>query len=777
MILKIKHVRDYRAFKDWRWPTELSHFQQINLVYGVNGTGKSTIACLLQEAQADSAWASGLQVDVTVSDGKTRSVSSASDGLWRDVHVFNKEYVATNLQFDEQAGSAAAPLLVLGERQVEAETERTRIQARLTETEAELPELRKAQRNAKTKYEKIATDRARLIAEELASVGGRYASRSYTAAKVRQVIKNGVDASASQRDISKELALVRSASKAQLSIPSTDEFSLDELVNDTKQVMEESAISKVLAELEDVQRSQWVQRGLELHGDQKECIFCASQISAERRQALAEHFDTSLVELQKRLSTLRQRLDVLRDDASKAVDALPRIDDFFEPQQEEYKVAAHNAKAALDEFLKSCDIVGDAIERKQQALFTPCAYDWPDYGALSLGGITDLIEQHNAMANDFDNQQSAAAKTVETVRVAEIVDEYQELEAASGASCSQIEALEQEQLQLRKDLAGLDGGNLDAAPIAKQLNDDLTHLLGRSDLTFEVEGQGYRIRREGAPARHLSEGERNAISLLYFLRSLETHETRAANAIIVIDDPVSSLDGSTLVGASTHLWTRLVGPTKCRQLFLLTHNFELFRLWASHLEHYPKRRDVAITYGVYELRTGVRDDGSGKYRRAPIILAWPDDPKVQARLRSEYHYLFWRVISALRDCVLEPSAQSDIEAATVLPNVCRRLLEGFLGFKYPALLGNLHGQIMKASDGIISEAMRARVLRFAHAYSHNQEADTTIPVARPEAVDMLHVVLEFMEIIDKSHFQAMCEAVDVKSDFLAGAPNATGTGL
>jgi hypothetical protein len=30
------------------------------------------------------------------------------------------------------------------------------------------------------------------------------------------------------------------------------------------------------------------------------------------------------------------------------------------------------------------------------------------------------------------------------------------------------------------------------------------------------------------------------------------------------------------------------------------------------------------------------------------------------------------------------------------------------------------------------------------AYSHNQEANTTVPVGRPEAVEILNAVLEFM---------------------------------
>jgi wobble nucleotide-excising tRNase len=770
MIAKIKHVRDYRAFKGWVWPTDLPLFRQVNLVYGINGAGKSTLASLLQQAALDSAWSSGLEMDVTNGNDSSRTVNSASDTLWHDLRVFNKDYVEANLQFEEQSGSAAVPLLVLGTQRVEAEMERTRIQKRLAEIAEQLPPLRKKQKGIKKSFESLATNRARLIVQEIGSVGGRYEPRSYNAAKVRQVIKSGIAASSTQVEITKELSLARSASKPEINELTVTQFSIAEIAKATKDVLAESAVSNALSDLEDTHRSRWVQEGIGLHENQDTCIFCANDISSERRKALAEHFDTSLVHLQKRIESLLRELEDKCNAAQQAIKDLPRSGDLFEVHQEAYEASVKEARSHLKKLLATADLLAPIIRKKRESLFRSYSEDIvSDNIELSLADVGRIIKQHNTTAEDFDKQRSEAAKHVENIRIAEIADEYRELEGQYTSCNTRITEMEDENIKLRKELGNLDESNLDAEPIAMQLNDDLAHLLGRSDLTFEIEGQGYRITREGVPARHLSEGERNAISLLYFLRSLETHQTKSSDCIVVIDDPVSSLDGSVLVGASTHLWTRLVGAAKCRQLFLLTHNFELFRMWSSHLEHYPKSRDFKLTYGIYEIRTGARKSDNGKYRRTPIILSWPDDPRVQARLRSEYHYLFWRASSALRDCVLNPSAQGDVEAATVLPNVCRRLLEGFLGFKYPALLGNLHAQIMKASEGIVSEAMRARVLRFAHAYSHNQEADTTMPIARPEAVEMLHVVLEFMKIIDQNHFDAMCEAVGVDDSFLMQA--------
>ena len=53
------------------------------------------------------------------------------------------------------------------------------------------------------------------------------------------------------------------------------------------------------------------------------------------------------------------------------------------------------------------------------------------------------------------------------------------------------------------------------------LNADLESYLGHSDLHVEVHGDRYQILRAGVPTLSVSEGERTAITLLHFLRSLD----------------------------------------------------------------------------------------------------------------------------------------------------------------------------------------------------------------------------------------------------------------
>ena len=57
------------------------------------------------------------------------------------------------------------------------------------------------------------------------------------------------------------------------------------------------------------------------------------------------------------------------------------------------------------------------------------------------------------------------------------------------------------------------------------------------------------IRSNGSIAENLSEGERNFIAFLYFyhlVRGSETADGGLRDKIVVIDDPVSSMDSSSL---------------------------------------------------------------------------------------------------------------------------------------------------------------------------------------------------------------------------------------
>jgi wobble nucleotide-excising tRNase len=241
------------------------------------------------------------------------------------------------------------------------------------------------------------------------------------------------------------------------------------------------------------------------------------------------------------------------------------------------------------------------------------------------------------------------------------------------------------------------------------------------------------------------------------LRSLEEHNVTLADSVVVIDDPVSSLDSSNLLAASSFIWSRLVG--KSAQLFLFTHSFELFRTWSQLLKGAKITLDKQGKSGLlFELRAKY-EMVDGEPRRLVKLRNWPKHPEA-TRLRSEYQYLFSQVLDGLSDLQNDPSEAQLMNAAALLPNATRRVLEGFLAFKRPQEIGDLRGQLKGAKPPDLDDELWQRVLRFADDYSHMEHADTDRHLERPEVLGHLQAVLAFIGDVDPTHVSDMCQALD-----------------
>ena len=96
-----------------------------------------------------------------------------------------------------------------------------------------------------------------------------------------------------------------------------------------------------------------------------------------------------------------------------------------------------------------------------------------------------------------------------------------------------------------------------------------------------VDEHYYQIKRENGDIANstLSEGEITFITFLYFMQLIKggnTPETANSNRIVVIDDPISSLDSTILFVVSSLIKEEIKkikkGKTNILQLILLTHN-------------------------------------------------------------------------------------------------------------------------------------------------------------------------------------------------------------
>ena len=328
--------------------------------------------------------------------------------------------------------------------------------------------------------------------------------------------------------------------------------------------------------------------------------------------------------------------------------------------------------------------------------------------------------------------------------VAEGLEEFETLCASAKTHEATIATTAAQLPTLRAKISSLEVEITEHRRPAEELNDDFHKYVGHEELQLEVKDHGYTVTRNGVPASQLSEGETTAFALLYFLKALRDHRFDFSNGVVVLDDPISSLDANSLFLAYGFIQER---TKDVGQLFILTHNFTFFRQvrnWFHQIKG-QRSKDINKRPARFYMLNCLSDD-KGRYSNIQNL-----DPLLE-RYESDYHYLSARVLCS------SSSSTPALETNYGLPNMARRLLEAFLAFRQPDVFGGLW-QKMQNVD--FEEAKKSQILRFVHTYSHNDaivEPDHD-PSMLGEAPAVLSDLLDLIKSQDSDHYKRMVQLV------------------
>jgi len=295
----------------------------------------------------------------------------------------------------------------------------------------------------------------------------------------------------------------------------------------------------------------------------------------------------------------------------------------------------------------------------------------------------------------------------------------------------------------RLDLASLDGEIIaleaqlsEAAAGAERINELLKAYFGKDDIKIQVSAdKRFQISRGGVVGKNLSEGEKTAIAFSYYITRVKDGKHAVADTIVVIDDPISSLDANHLFNTYALIKTQIGA---CKQLFLSTHSFELFNLlkeWATEEEREKRTKDFKKwkDWRFYLVRRG--DGGESRIENIPPVLM---------HFKSEYHYLFGELHRFAN------GAPGDFDRLYTLPNITRRFMEAFGGIMIPKSQG-LVGKMDRLFADVIE---RERVWKFINQYSHQTTVmrSLIIPdIAECEAV--VNACLNAVRAWDNEYFR------------------------
>lgn len=758
--MKLKRITRlrHRVFRDFTWPNELPDFARFNVVYGWNGSGKTTLSSLLAHVATRTPLTEG-EAELELDDGRRCTGARFDDPTLPQVRVFDRDFIRTTLA----STGGIAPIYFLGEDSLEKQNEVERLRSELAAAYVAVTDATNEKKRAEDSLDELCVAQAKIIKGVLTSANSA-AYNNYDKRKFRQAALSMTPERASASVLTDEQKTLRRTQKdaqpkatlESLRAPSVD---LDALTREVESLVDRSVVAQTLDELTaDPNLASWVQRGLTLHSapghggphESDTCRFCAQPLRPKRRAALEAHFNDAFAGHQKELSALATKLHAARQTLGSL--RLPEPTRFYETLAADVTAANEDIARALGATMSALDRLLERVEHKRANPFSPVEASrtptapWASVRE-AIAPLHGLIEQHNQTSNRFQASVDEAARDLEASYVAEAYGDFAQRTDAVKRADESLQSLRARPPVLQARIDELERAILEHRRPADELTEELRTYLGRDELRFAVKGNGYALTRNGQPVSNLSEGERTAIAFLYFLKSLEDKTFDVSKGIVVIDDPVSSLDANALFSAFAYLRER---TKRCGQLILLTHDFAFFRLVKSWFQHLPGQRSkypAKRPARFFQLRTRRLEDGSRSSAIGPL------DPLLEQH-ESEYQYLFKRIY--------EEANRSDVpsmEQHYGLPTLARRLLEAFLAFRFPELAGDDLDQRLDrvVTQYAFDDAKRSRIARLLYAGSHGDaitDPDHDLSLLA-ETQPILIDVLDLMETVDVAHYEGL----------------------
>jgi wobble nucleotide-excising tRNase len=750
-IERIVRLRDHGVFRDFSWPNDLTEFGRYNLLYGWNGSGKTTLSRLLRDLELRRVPAKG-EVHLRVNGGDLRGADFPQASL--QIRVFNRDFIQESVF--PVGGGDVPPIFVVGTESVEKQKEADRLKTNRAAKEQERTAAHASKQAAEREFERHCIERARIIKSTLQQTGSAYNNYNRTdyQGQAQQMEANGDADSHRLSDNQRHglLAKHQASRKPKLTEVAHRFPDLQAMAGRVDEILKATVVSLAIQALKDNSAlAEWVRHGLSLHKSPRSdnCHFCEQPLPVGRLDELEAHFNAEYERFMQRIGEQIRALEAADSEAAAA--RTPNQAELYDDLGAEFGMAKRAFRQEVDGVRQALGILVRILRRKKDEPFAALSLSEavPTVDTTAIGRLNEVVRRHNQTCDDFDRHVSEARDRLASAMIAETLDEFARLRDAAQTAIVVIEPIEAEIRRLTAEIERLAREIGEHRRPAEELNEDLKRYLGHDELQLTIKDNGYSISRNGIPADLLSEGEMSAISLLYFLKSLEQRGFDKHTSVVVLDDPVSSLDGNALFLAFGLIRER---TKDAGQLILMTHDFAMFRQARNWFHKLPGQRKLErarrpARFFMVECVSAAGVRGS--------TLRWID--RLLEEYESEYHYLFACVHRAW---TMPTSA--GLEAYYHIPNVARRLLESFLAFKVPDASGELYNALQLVSfDG----DRKTRILRFLHTQSHGSGlVPSHDPSGLGECPAVLSDLFELMRSLDDRHVAAMIELVTAAAD-------------
>lgn len=560
---------------------EIEDLQKINIIFGGNGTGKTTLTRLIGQPE-----------DPLYSDSELTWVKNKP----LKALIYNRDFKERNFGKGRLEG-----VFLLGQTSKEGNE-------KLEQLQQELEALRNEQEQLEQELEAV-EDQIEVADEAFKETAWTKIYKknetdfkeAFTGSMRKDAFKDRLLQEYAENKsalVSHELLKTRAATllgKVPVGLPSIPNLDLQQLLE-----IEEHAIWKkkiigksdieIAALIQSLNLNDWVNQGrAHIQGDV--CPFCQQHtISSRFTQQLEEYFDESYMADTARVTQLAREYEQLANAMLANLQQVAAAEKANPDTRLDVVAFSGYLVTISSHFIANKLLVNDKVKEPSRAVSLLTAKDTLQKIAQLITDANTAISVHNTLVSNYKAEKTALIADVWkylTVENKAAIEEHQaslkEISSRNSTLQQQQESLQNKHKELTNAIVQANKNVVSVQAAVDDMNATLDELgyTGFTIVPYPGNKNQYQVQREDGTIAEstLSDGEITFLTFLYFLQLTKgstSTEDLTDDRIVVMDDPIANLDGNAMLAVSTLIKQLMDGVKKgegnIKQLILLTHN-------------------------------------------------------------------------------------------------------------------------------------------------------------------------------------------------------------
>ncbi|MCQ2802641.1 MAG: AAA family ATPase [Bacilli bacterium] len=702
MIQKVNNF-SLKSFKNYTTPENL-FFKKVNVFFGCNGKGKSSLA-------------EGVASEI-------KNVDKISEENYR---IFSKDYLKLKLINDKRRLKGVKA--VFGNKNVKNDKEIEVLKEKLEDTSKLMGEIN-SNFSLMDSLVKTIEDGVRgskkirhisiLTEEDLTTYKTTFETLKDAALKITTEDK--------LKTITANIDFEKKRNELEL-LPSVSLNNINKSLDIASEIINHSYKTENIPATEVLD---WIEQGLDLHKESATCLFCGSNL--DNLTSIKKHFEEYINNTRQKDERILMNFSGLLDSEILKIDTFVGNENMFK----NCDIEVSSQIKSLLSYKNNLVSIKDVLEKKFQKFESVYIVDFKEVkesfieatGALYT--VQKFVEDSKAKIAKEENKLNDLLKGLIALKVLNN-KQIADLAKQTNSKILSLKTIERSNELIKEQIKNLKNKSKVTSDFAEFINGILLDL----DIKFKLDivEDDYRIvplkSDDEIDIDNISEGERNLLSLLFFYFELfeDNMQEHFKEDIkyIVVDDPLSSLDDNNRTYLISIL--QMLFKQNDVQVFVFTHDWDAY---CQLLYNVDKSK-----YASFE----IKKDKNGI---STVVIGKPTI--------TPYEHDFFELI----DFSKKTADSLDDGDVYHLPNCIRRVLEVFLKFKVlncsptasninNVTIGLFNKETLDAKENVKLMSLLTVINSKSHEAARNSE----------EVYKALKFLVKQIETADKTHFNML----------------------